>query len=175
MSRKFGWLLAGVAALAPVAPATAACRAAGATYVSVDDPGFTVGLVAKPAGGGFSSDLAIYVRSAATRRTLWYLFDSGSGRYMHLISTMDVTGPEWRPPDPDGPRYRPYPRMEMQYLQADAGLHFRYQAPRQSEAAPEYILLPDLAEKMWYVMEPREAAPIGVFKLTGCDSSTAAN
>jgi len=157
-----------VMAFSTPALAEGACPIERANYVSVDDPKFTAGFAIKPPGGQFVSDLAFYVHSGATSRTFWFLFDAGSARYMTLISTQDVTAKDWRPPDPDGPKNHPYPSFEMHYLQSDSGLHFRYNAPRYGQAAPAYILLPDLAERMWYAIEPREGAPVGVFKLSNC-------
>jgi hypothetical protein len=154
--------------LAPTARAQAACEAAGAAYISVDDPGFTAGFAPKPPGGRFVSDLAFYVHSAATRRTFWFLFDAGSARYMNLIAALDINAKDWHPPDPDGPGHRPERGFDMTYLQSGAGLHFRHDAPRQGGTAPVYILLPDLAERMWYAADPREDAPVGVFKRLHC-------
>lgn len=96
MIRMIAWCLAlSCAAAHPaVASAESACEAAGATYVSVDDAGFTAGFAVMPPARYYRG-LAPYVRSAATHRTFWFQFDSGSARYMNLMSIMDVTAP-WR-------------------------------------------------------------------------------
>lgn len=153
--------------LLALVPALAAfCPAERAQYAASDSSGFTAGFMAKPPGGQFISDLAFYLHSSATKRTFWFLFDAGSARYMNLISASDVRRKGWAPPDPDGRSNRPY--FDTHYLQADSGLVFRPQAPHRGEPAPVYILLPDLAQAMWYSLEPREGAPIGVYKLIGC-------
>jgi hypothetical protein len=147
--------------------ACAACLAEHARYVSVDDAKFTAGFAVKPPGGEWRSDLAFYLHSAGSQRTFWFLFDAGSANYMNLISMGDINAPGWQVPGPDERKGRG-PLMSMHYLQGDAGLHFRYDAPVRGQPALPYIFLPDLAETMWYSANPRESAPAGIFKLTGC-------
>jgi hypothetical protein len=146
-------------------PAWAACPAETARYTA-KDPRYTAGFATKPAGGDFVSDLAFYFHGDVTHRTLWFLFDQGSAPVMRLISTEEVTRPGWQPPDPDGRAHRP--AFDTIYLQAGLDLYFRPQAPHKGGDAPAYILLPEMSEKMWYGIEPREGAPIGVYRLTGC-------
>ena len=154
--------------LALCAPALAACPAERARYVSVDDPRFTAGFAPKPPGGEWHGNLAFHLQSAGSGKTYWFFFDSGLARYMNLLSMGDITAPDWHVPGPDEDKGRG-PLMPMHYLQGDAGLHFEYRQPQFGGPAPLYIFLPDLAESMWYWARPRESAPAGIFKLTGCE------
>jgi hypothetical protein len=145
------------------------CRVEDATYTLTADPAFTAGFRSRPPIAGWLTDVFFYVRSARSRRTYWFMFDKGSARHVTLISTTDVTRPDWRPPGADG-GIRPL--GDMTYIAADRQLRFQQNdIPKGRDMAPYYVLLPDLAEKLWYSMPAdwgRESAPLGFFKQSGC-------
>jgi len=151
----------------PLAVAGSACATGHARYDLMGAPGFTAGFVAQAPRRGWLTDAALFVHSAASGKTFWFLFDQGSARYVNLISTTDVTVPGWAPPSPDGGER---PLRDMHYLAADSGLRFDAVPPRATAVAPTYILLPDLSETLWYGQKDgaKEAAPTAFFKLTAC-------
>jgi hypothetical protein len=151
---------------ASAAPAVG-CKTARARYEMMGAPGFTAGFRPEPKRPGWLTDVSFFLRSAQTGKTFWFLFDEGSARYVNMISTTDVTAPGWAPPDPDGGAR---PLGEMHYLAADAALKFDPRLPRQDAPAPTYVLLPDLAETLWYRQRDgaKEAAPTAFLKLVGC-------
>ena len=143
------------------------CPTERARYELMGAPGFTAGFRPEPKRPGWPTDVSFFVRSAASGKTFWFLFDRGTARYVNMISTTDVTAPGWAPPDPDG---GVRPLGDMHYLAADAALKFDPLAPRQGAPAPAYVLLPDLAEKLWYGQRDgaKEAAPTAFFKFKDC-------
>jgi hypothetical protein len=153
-------------------PAGQPCRVEDATYTLSADPAFTAGFRSRPPIAGWLTDVFFYVRSAKSGRTYWFMFDEGSARYVTLISTTDVTRPDWRPPSPDG---GPRPLGDMTYIAADRQLRFQQrEIPKRRDVAPYYVLLPDLPEKLWYAMPlewGREGVPMGFFKQSGCNVS----
>ena len=151
----------------PVAAADGDCAIENAQYRLMHSSAVSAGFRAIPKHPEWLSGIAFYIRSNTTHRTFWFLFDAGSGRYVHLISTADVTGSDWAPPPPQG---GPRPLREMLYMAADDDLRFSLVIPQQGSKAPTYILLPDLPERMWYEAEPREAVPLDIFKLIRCSS-----
>lgn len=163
-----GILLTPTLATAKIAPSLPAnCTTAHARYEMMGAPGFTAGFRPEPKRPGWLTDVAFFVRSDQSKKTFWFLFDVGTARYINLISTTDATAPDWAPPPPDGGAR---PLGEMHFMAADAALKFSLDLPRQSAAAPVYILLPDLSEKLRYGQKglDQEEAPTAFFKLTGC-------
>jgi hypothetical protein len=162
------------AALLLLMPASAyaapQCVVEHARYVSMSDPQWSAGFQLVPQNPGWVTNVAFAIRSAATNRTYWFLFDAGSAKSVNMISTVDVTRPGWHPPAPDGPSSE-RPLGEMHYLPADSQFAFSLTLPKPGRPAPAYILLPDLPEVMWYRADvaAREAAPLAFFKLSGCD------
>ncbi len=166
--RRVGWLALVLGMLAAPAWAAPRCTFEHARYAIREDPAFTAGFVPIPASAHLRGDIALFVRSSRSGRTFWFFFDGGSARYVSLISMQDPTKPGWTSPDgsetPTGPI-----RHSMTYLAADKALRFSIESPEVGHAAPDYFLLPDLAEVLWYgIPEPREGAPVGFFRLTGC-------
>ena len=154
-------------ALSSAALDAPSCPIEKARYELMGAPGFTAGFRPEAKRAGWPSDVAFFVRSAASGKTFWFLFDAGTARYVNMISTTDVTAPGWAPPDPDG---GVRPLGDMHYLAADLALTFDPLLPRQGAPAPAYVLLPDLAEKLWYGQRDgaKEAAPTAFFKFKDC-------
>lgn len=140
------------------------CTVANAHYEMKGHPEFSAGFKRLPTDAHWKNDVAIYFHSTQSNQTYWFSFDEGSARYINLISTSDPTNKDWRIPDHSSPR----PLGEMHYLSADDGLNFSLSLPSGSEFPPKYILLPDLANTMWYSGSPRESVPIAFFVLKGC-------
>ena len=160
------FLALGAPSLASADPAPG-CKTANARYEMMGTPGFTAGFLPQPKRQEWPTNVAFFVRSAQSGKTFWFLFDAGTARYVSLISTTDVTAPNWTPPDPDGGSR---PLRDMNYLATDAALKFSLDLPRADAPAPAYVLLPDLAETLWYGQRDgaKEDAPTAFFKRVGC-------
>ncbi len=162
-----GFFLAFGAPAMASADAPTGCKTATARYEMMGAPGFTAGFLPQAEHQGWQTDTAFFVRSAASGKSFWFLFDRGSARYINMISTTDVTAPGWAPPSPDG---GVRPLGEMHYLAADRALTFDPELPRQDAPAPTYVLLPDLAQTLWHGQRngAKEEAPTAFFKLVSC-------
>lgn len=158
--------IAGSPAPSPTAPEGGACKAASAQYQSTGSAGDRAELrFAKVQAPGFKSDLALGVRSAATKDFHWFLFDRGSARYLNLISTTDIKQPNWTAPTPDGGKR---PLGEMHYIGLDSSLAQIDQIPDSGATAPNYIVLPDVQEVFVRRGDLLENVSSTTFKLTGC-------
>jgi hypothetical protein len=120
----------------------------------------------------WQSDLAFFVHSEKTGKSYWFLPDSGSAHYINLISTSDVTAPDWAPPDPDGGNR---PLGSMHYFAFDKKLIGIEGIPQSISSAPDKLFLPDLSEIMWYRTDPmaRETVPSNIFVFNICLAPTA--
>jgi hypothetical protein len=166
--------------LAPVLVVSALSSASAAPQCALEHADYVAGNSKWAAGfrqiprtANWLTNVAFYVQSGATKRKYWFLFDAGSGRYINMLPTMDVMQPGWRPRGPDEREQTPV-RGDMHYFPVDAKMGISLAIPKAGDAAPAYILLPDLQEVMWYDMaDPmkREAAPLAFFKLAGCNSN----
>lgn len=141
------------------------CAVGQTLYVNMSDPQFTAGFRAIPKYEGWLTALALYVHSANTDRTLWFLLDQGNSTRMRLVSTTDIDAVGWMPPGADaGTR----PLGDLDFLAANAEFQFFYELPKENKDAPEYVLIPALTDVLWYANEPRERAPLAFFKLSDC-------
>lgn len=160
--------------LSPVmAAAEEPCTVMHAQYGMIDFPALSAGFRKIEPHPDWLSDVAFYLHSAETDRTFWFLFDGGTGRYVYLHSTTDVTRKDWVPPESNGAFDGAVdggerPLGTQHYLAADKDLRFTLEIPKSDSVAPAYILLPDLPEIMWYKAEPREGVPLAFLKLTDC-------
>jgi hypothetical protein len=120
-----------------------------------------------PKLSGFMSKVLLHVRVAG-KNDFWFLFDQGSGRYVHLVSITDPHRPGWTPPDPDGGD-RPLPGQT--FIAWNDALKVAESMPRQGAPAPGYFLLPDLPETLWYRMRDGKRIDLaaGIFRLDRCD------
>ena len=169
--RAVGWIGGAFGALAVLfcwSAAPAACPFEHAHYVLDHEPGFTAGFqpIAKPAG--WPTDVALFVHSRKLNKTYWFVFDKDQGARTYLIMTTDVRAKDWRPPGAD---VRKGSLAGAGYLALDAAHDFLSGLPARGAAAPEYMLLPDLPNDLWY--KPDGDARIGVgldlFELKSCD------
>jgi len=161
--------------LSAIAPANAAqqCAIEHARYETMDNSHWTAGFRQIPKASNWLTNVAFYVQSGETKRTYWFLFDAGSARYINMLPTVDVTQPGWHPRDSDAKEPTPL-NSDMHYLPVDAQLGLSLTMPQAGKVAPDFILLPDLQEIMWYRMTnptQRESAPLAFFKLSGCNSN----
>jgi hypothetical protein len=152
------WSLIGTAT-----PANAACPIANSSFAGPRDALATFRYIGRRSG--WVSDLALGVRAAKGHATHWFLFDRGAARYVNLISTTDVTRKDWKPPSPDGGSR---PLGEMHFLAATRDLHLLGDVPSSRDAAPSYLLLPDLPEVLAHRGQPPENIELFFFKLAHC-------
>jgi hypothetical protein len=114
---------------------------------------------------GWPSDIALGVRAGRGMPMHWFLFDRGSARYINLISTGDVSKKGWTPPSSDG-GYRPL--GEMHFVSATKTLVVSERIPTSQDAAPTYLLLPDLPEVLTRRATPPEDIHLFFFRLRHC-------
>ncbi len=112
---------------------------------------------------------AFVIESDKSGKKISYLFDMGSGPGVHLISTEDVTQPNWTPPDPDSRKHRPL--FDTEYLEATASDHFN--APREPHAtddAAAKILVNDLSEALKLGGLTDQYVLQGFFRISSCST-----
>lgn len=119
-----------------------------------------------PDAPGFLSRVSLHIRIAG-RHEFWFLFDAGSARYVNLISVMNPHAPGWTAPEGDG-YVGPLP--EQTYLAWDHDLKIRERLPQPGDAAPAFLLLPDLPERLWYGVRDgnRVGVAAGIFRRDRC-------
>lgn len=154
--------IAAIASLGVVAQASA-CSIENATYAYSTDKNITAQFENK--GHGWISPLVLYVKLGPGKPTYWFLFDQGTARYTSLISTTDVDAPQWSPPSEGSGES---PLGSMNYFSWGSNLRVNESVPQPHDTAPDFIFLPDLPEKLWYVARPRVSIAPGIFTLKSC-------
>ncbi|PTR33612.1 hypothetical protein C8J98_103375 [Luteibacter sp. OK325] len=140
------------------------CLVAKAHYTLSSDKRISISFVPAGKHDEWGSDVALRIDTKGGP-SYWFMFDSGSARYINMISTTDVKAPHWTPPTGDsGVR----PLGEMHYFAWSGKYDFNEAYPQTTARAPERIFLPDLAETMWYRANPRVGLKHGVFVLDSC-------
>jgi hypothetical protein len=151
------------AIVATASPALGACPIERARYVMSHDRQFTAGFVPIKKYDGWPTDLAIFVHSANTKATYWFVLDRASLSRIDLIPTTDVRTKAWRPPQER--------RLSVEgtgYLATDVHRIFLTGIPDRGSKPPRYFLLPDLPELLRYHFNTREDAPWDFFSLNRC-------
>jgi hypothetical protein len=115
---------------------------------------------------GWGSSLALDIRDKTSKRNFWFLFDQGSAHDINMISTTDVTVPNWTPPGDDN---KERPLGEMHFFAWSKRMVFFQDMPQKGLKAPENISLPDLSEALWYRAEPRLSVAHGIFVFQRCE------
>lgn len=146
-------------------PAVAACPIVGSRYTGEHGAVATFRNVGRRTG--WVSDLALGIQGGQGLPTHWFLFDRGSARYINLISTTDVTRKGWAPPSPDGGER---PLGDMHFISATRSLAVTPTVPTSRDAAPSYLMLPDLPEVLARRATPPEDIRLFFFKLAHCGS-----
>ena len=149
------------------------CPMVAARYGLIGYPDFTASFQPTPPAPGWQSDVAL--RVVVDGRPFWFMFDeSGASGDVSLVRTTDPSSPGWRPPSLSGPNLS---LTEASYYRMDADLNIRSDAPRAGDAAPAYILAPDLAEVIandpGAAKDSRVRMPKALFKMTYCQSQMA--
>lgn len=172
------------AAQAPVVgPAT--CEAERAVYEMTapdTDDIWRIALVPARNMASIASDL--YLKLTTPLRDYWFTFSVSQG--YSGISIFPVTDPaaEGGPRDLLGPPFganadgitAPDIMSDLRFLSLDADLVVFFEPPLSGEAAPPYIMLPELGRALWYDSAAltgddnaeRDPMPRGVFKRTQC-------
>lgn len=149
------------------------CPMVAARYGLIGYPEFTASFQPTPSAPGWESDVAL--RVVVDDRFFWFMFDqSGISGDVSLVRTSDPSSPGWRPPSLSSPNAS---ATEASYYRMDADLNIRSDAPRAGDAAPAYILAPDLTEVIaddpGAAKNSRVRMPKALFKLTYCQSQLA--
>jgi hypothetical protein len=151
-----------------VSAAVTACPIEQARYALRTEPVVTAVFTRVDSGRDWPTGLAMRIDSHG--HLYWFLpFGGGTGGAQYLASTLDVTRPDWTPPNPDG---GPRPLGSLDYLGFDATYRVLGDVPRRSDAAPAHILLPGLSDRLWHAPPgaERDAVPRQVFDLVRCES-----
>lgn len=155
-----------------LAMTVSACPAEQAGYRLRDAPGVTLQFVARDTGVEWPSNLLVRIDVAGSGHRYWWLpWNGGSDGRQHLASVRDPDGPGWVPPGMDDGKARPL--GDVDYIATDAACRVLGNVPRQGEAAPAHILLPDLDEALWHRRNAADAASgdrVGrqFFDFSGC-------
>lgn len=127
--------------LSLTAVAALACQADEARYVLRHDPDVTAWFQPVESGPDWPSGLALAVHSRSAGQTSWWLpWSGGSDNLQNIASTMPVTTPGWRPPNPDG---GPRPHGNRQLLSLDSDYTVLDRVPRRGGPAPAHMLIPN--------------------------------
>lgn len=169
------------------APALAEdCPAERAVYAmhSADDGDFRVQLLPSLHMASVASDL--YLKLTTPRRDYWFSFTASNG--YGGITVMPVSDPYAADAKENGPRDLLEPSYDaeegidsellsqLRFFAMDDQLGVLDDPPRMGEAAPPYLMMPDLGMALWYnflyLSEDREdtsdTMPRGVFKFAEC-------
>ncbi len=131
-----------------------------------------------------ASDL--YLKLTTTQRTYWFGFSASNG--YGGITLLPISDPYSASAKEDGPRDllgEPAPEEEASFMRQLAQLRFialgsdlmeMESPPSSGNAAPPYLIMPELGTSLWYgalalTEDPeaeRDPMPRGVFKLTEC-------
>jgi hypothetical protein len=147
-----------------------------------DDAVWRLGFVPARTMASMASDL--YLRLTTPQRDYWFTFSVAQG--YGGISVFPVTDPY----DAAGPRNllaEPYGDNPdgasadevggwLRFLVLDADLDVAFDPPMRGDAAPPYLLLPEIGQGLWYAASSftddpaadRDPMPVGLFKRGGC-------
>lgn len=163
----------------------AECEAERAVYELTEpdsDDVWRIGFVSTPDWASIVSDL--FLRLTTPQRDYWFTFSVSMG--YSGISILPVTDPthrgggnsllDSRSDDSSDDTTRDYILDTLRFISFDADLVADYAPPVAGEAAPSYIILPELGVTLWYSAasltdDPdamRDPMPRGVFRLTEC-------
>ena len=143
------------------------CAAKNAVYASPIS-GMSLSFIDIGRRRGIISDLAVRILERRTHHEFWYYFDQGSAPKISLISTTGVTGPTWSP----GPNGGKPPYGTATFIGLRKSGEILFDAPSSKSAAPDYVIIPELAGvfktmRLWDV-------DANAFVLIGCSKSRAA-
>ncbi len=149
-------------------PLTAmACTATHAIYTLDGSPAIRAHLEPLGSHGRSPGETALVIESTAVHKKIWYLFETGSGPSVHLISTEDVSQANWTPPAPDGRAHRPL--FDTEYLETSEDDHFlRTRVPHVADEAAAKLLVVDLSEALKLGGLTDHYVDQGFFKLSAC-------
>lgn len=186
-------LVSALLAACPVLPAqaevtlldSAPCPAERAVYElrgSDSEDVWRLGFVPARTMASMASDL--YLRLTTPQRDYWFTFSVAQG--YGGISVIPVTDPY----DEAGPRdllAEPYGDNPdgatgeevggwLRFLSLGAELDVAFDPPMRGDAAPAYLLLPEIGQGLWYAASAftddptadRDPMPVGLFKRSGC-------
>ncbi|QWC55761.1 hypothetical protein F7D01_00485 [Erythrobacter sp. 3-20A1M] len=134
-----------------------------------DEPTVTASFYPVDSGDYWPAHVALAINFGETGRTYWWLPASGgSNNLQYIVSTTDVTLPEWHPPSPDGGER---PLGEIEYIGTDADYNIIDDIPTMGGIAPAHMLLTSLGDRTWHwSTTQRDSAPKQFFDLIGCAS-----
>ena len=102
-------------------------------------------------------------------KPFWFLFNHGSARFTSLISTTNVLSPNWTNPESKSGGMSPLSDTPNFYAWG-SDMKVLGDAPREGDAAPEVIFLPELANILYYAIPSNGRLMIntGMFKFDHC-------
>lgn len=166
-------------------PAFAAddCPAERAIYELVDEESrFEIGFQRSKNYASIASDLYLYLTTP--QRTYWFTFSVSNG--YSGMTLIPVTDPTRADAAPDGPRElislgSDDPQeldalRTLRFYALDEDLTFWFEPPNEGEAAPAFLMLPEIGLSLWYgagllTDDPtadRDPMPRGIFKPDLC-------
>jgi hypothetical protein len=181
-----GWAMGAIAASAH--PPVMSCPAEQAVYrLQTEDGPLEIGFI--PATNFISAASDLYLYLTTTQRTYWFSFSVSngySGMTLHPVS--DPLAPS-NAAKGDGPRelLNDYFAEDadavgaeiwssLRFYSLDEDLTFLFEPPLAGQAAPAYVMMPEIGLTLWYEPQAltedgtadRDSIPRGIFQLVEC-------
>ncbi|MBB4770758.1 MULTISPECIES: hypothetical protein [Xanthomonas] len=113
---------------------------------------------------GQPREVGVEIKDSTHNLNYWFLVDKGAGYYASLISTTNYALPDWKHPDPDGPRKL----RDMEIYGWDKRMKMSDDL-RTDRPLPDYIFVPALAELVTHAIPESYHLPPGFFKRAACN------
>jgi hypothetical protein len=181
-----GWGIGAIAASAH--PPVISCPAEKAVYrLQTDDGPLEIGFI--PATNFISAASDLYLYLTTTQRTYWFSFSVSngySGMTLHPVSDPVAASNAAKG---DGPRQlladyfvEAADAVEaeiwtsLRFYSLDGDLTFLFEPPLSGQAAPAYVMMPEIGLTLWYEPQAltedttadRDSIPRGIFQLVEC-------
>lgn len=169
-------------------PPVISCPADQAVYrLQTEDGPLEIGFI--PAASFISAASDLYLYLTTTQRTYWFSFSASngySGMTLHPVSDPVAAsnaakgdGPrelltDYFAEDADAAETEIW--TSLRFYSLDEDLTFLFEPPLSGEAAPAYVMLPEIGLTLWYEPQAltedtkaeRDSIPRGIFKLAEC-------
>ncbi|ODT82519.1 MAG: hypothetical protein ABS76_07840 [Pelagibacterium sp. SCN 64-44] len=159
------------------------CPAERALYgLETDEGPLEIGFLRSRNYASIASDLYLYLNT--TQRTYWFTFSVSNG--YSGMTLLPVTDPARSDAEPDGPRQLLDPANDdagvqdavraLRFYALDKDFTFWFEPPNEGEAAPTYVMIPEIGLALWYGADAltddpaadRDPMPRGMFQRIAC-------
>ena len=137
------------------------CSIITSEYRSKENPSYTLTFHRVSSRTGLPSDVAVLIKDGKSGADTWYYFDEGSALTVSLISTDNPTIKGWQASVDGGVR----PHGPATFIGLTKGGKILNTSPTSSSAAPESIIIPELAQTL---RNSRTQFSPSSFQLNGC-------